>query len=476
MAAVAPGAPGGRAPDAPDGAGDSRGQMVLVGALALAVSLVVLAVVLNSAIYTENLATRSSEVGAGDAADVRTDVRAGAGGIVDYVNRVHAGDDFAALYAGGSSHYATAVDEWRPMAGDHVAVSGRSLAVGDARAMEGTRIADDDAGTDFTPRTAGADALGITYPDTNWLVAGQVEVRRFRMAEVPVGSLTSASPTDPLAATGVFFVEVRDTADGDAWRVAVYENGAGNVEVLVYDVDAATVVGTCSTPASPTTIDFTGASLGGEPCNPLGFLGDVDGLAQVYYVDAEEIRGTYELTVDRAGDDGGDPLKDRVDATNYGDQCSGPSYFDDPPGAGGGNPYAAAAIYSNTLDFEYASQSVTYDTDVRVAPAEPGPAATFPVVTGFTVSDVSGGTDAVFDLSWTTAEPNGDSVAVEVRLRNLVDGTTNTYPVGGGSATITESGDFGDSYRVTLVATDGSNSRAVTETHDVDGDDSGCPP
>ena len=66
---------------ATDGRRD-RAQLMLVTALALAVVLVVLVLLVNTAIYTENLATRGVDVGADDALEHRAAVVDGVGGVV----------------------------------------------------------------------------------------------------------------------------------------------------------------------------------------------------------------------------------------------------------------------------------------------------------------------------------------------------------------------------------------------------------
>lgn len=452
----------------------SRGQIILVGGLALAVTLLVLAVVLNSAIYTENLATRGRGTAPTDVVDLRGDVEGGIGAVVEHANRANGGADYGTL----QSAYDAALDDWGSMAARHAAVDGRSVSVSRSGEMEGTRIVNASPGTPFTPRTdpTTVDAFGNrgeSYATPNWLVATDVRVRSFVLDDVALSSLASSTPGDPKG-SGAFFVEVRDAADADAWRVAVYEDG-GSLAVTVYDADAGSVVGTCSTGEPTALVDLTGGALNARPCDALDFLGDVTGLADVYYVNADDVAGTYELTVDRAGHGAGGTLKDAVDAANYGSQCAGPTYYDDPAT---GSPSAAAGLYSATVDLRYDDRSLTYDAAVRTAPGEPGEAATAPVLSSLTVTDTSvAGTEAGFDVAWTVADPDGDTVDVTVVLADLVDGTstTRTY-TGDGSDSFTEPGDDGHTYEITVTVDDGTTSRSVTETHLADGDQTGCAP
>ncbi|NHN58345.1 MULTISPECIES: hypothetical protein [Halorussus] len=456
-----------------DAGGRDRGQLVLVGALTLAVSLVAVAVVLNSAIYTENLASRSDDAGVGAAVDVRESVRDGVGGLTDRANENHAGDDYATLYG---TRLPTALADWRPMAVRHRAVAGRTFRVTRARGMEGTRIAQDGV-AEFTPRTAGADPLGYAAP--NWLVAAPVEVRQFRLAEVSASDLTGASaPFDPETASDVFYVEVREATGSNEWQVALYDAGGG-VGVMVRDEDQESAVGSCAADGTA-TVDLTGATVDGRACEPLSFLDEANGPVAVYYVNGDDVAGTYELTVDRAGHRTDDPLKDRVDDANYGLHCEGPTYADGP---GSGSPYATAAVYSATVEFRYDSESVTYETDVRAAAGEPGPGATRPVVTHFKVTDPTAD-DGAFTVDWAVADPNGDLDSLEIELLDtagtVVASTTQGLSgaeAGPGSATLTDAGAADSTYDVRITVTDAAgNERGATERHDDDGDESGCPP
>ena len=71
--------------------GRSRGQIILVAALGIAVTLVALALITNTAIYTENLATRET-VDAQDATAYENAVEDSASGLLALANRYNATD------------------------------------------------------------------------------------------------------------------------------------------------------------------------------------------------------------------------------------------------------------------------------------------------------------------------------------------------------------------------------------------------
>ena len=75
-----------------------RGQLILLGGLTLAVLLVALALVLNAAIYSENLASRGDAIGADDALGFRDETETAVSGLIGKVNtQVAQSDREAAL-------------------------------------------------------------------------------------------------------------------------------------------------------------------------------------------------------------------------------------------------------------------------------------------------------------------------------------------------------------------------------------------
>ncbi|MCL7418278.1 MAG: hypothetical protein M8354_10625, partial [Halalkalicoccus sp.] len=63
-----------------------RGQLILVTGVTIAVILVALVVLLNTVIYTENLATRGIDSGADDALEYRATVVGSVGELIEYEN------------------------------------------------------------------------------------------------------------------------------------------------------------------------------------------------------------------------------------------------------------------------------------------------------------------------------------------------------------------------------------------------------
>lgn len=322
-----------------------RGQLILVGGLSLAVIFVALALVLNSAIYTENLATRTSDNPSDTALQFRQDAVAGASSAMDHVNR-NGGDQ---AYSDRYQEYQNTIDEWQRIHANYSAVNGLLTEVRAPDRVEndeneGTLIVDDNPNSEFTSHEG----------DPDWVVANHTRVRQFRLnvdrADFP-SSLADSTVENTLSGSedSAFYVEFHDGSD--SWRVAVYK-GSDTSEIKVMSYDPDSDFRTCTAEGPSVQIDVTGGTLNGMRCEALSFMEDLSGTHDISYSNAAAIQGTYELTVDR--EEGSFP------DTRYSD-----SPDDD-------TPYTTPAIYSATVELVYDGPSVTYETEVRVAPGEPG--------------------------------------------------------------------------------------------------------
>ncbi|WP_101296508.1 DUF7261 family protein [Halegenticoccus soli] len=232
------------------GAGDARdrGQLFLVAGLTLAVVFVALALLLNAAIYAENVATRSNGAELRDAGELRGEAHRGVAGLVEYANYHNNSTTYAELdgaVRGG-------VRDWGANVALLEARRGHGAAVSFAGSDNGTRI------VQYEDRKfANRDG------DVNWTVADATRVRSFR-ANVTAADLEDGAPTSLNGAFNVTFSEA-----GDAWTVSLYES-SGDVNVTVTGPGGA--VSTCSAPGPRAEIDFTGGLVGGEDCRALAFF------------------------------------------------------------------------------------------------------------------------------------------------------------------------------------------------------------
>jgi hypothetical protein len=446
---------------------------MLVGGLALAVTIVVLALVLNSAIYTHNLASRSDSA-ASESLTLGEDTRRGVGGIVDSVNSERdSTDDFGAL----RTDYGAALESWESSTRNLTGSNGRAVSVTGASEREGVRIVDGDGST-FYPRSG---------PMSPWTVATEVRVRQFEM-EVSAGSLvseTTGTVEGDLAGSGAFTVAFDEDGDGTPeWEVAIYEDADTgsdtDVSVTVHDVDASSHE-TCTAVRSDVVVDVTGAEVGTEECEPLGFLAESDGPYDVRFHNGGAVGGRYELTVDRvAGSDLTDetgPFTNAVDARNYQYHCGDDrsparTYY---PASSSDYPRVSPAIYSAEIETGFVGSDTTVRGRQRVALDEPGGEPRAPRVTKFDVSEGTSG-DGEYTIDWAVEDPNGD--LAEVRL-SVAGSLAATVSLSGDSAdppATTVSGGSGSDDTIEIRVEDANtNTRTTTRTHDDDGSVGGCP-
>lgn len=307
----------------------SRGQLLLVTALSLAILFVTLALILNTAIYTENLATRSGDIGgATDAVRYQDAARDGVGGIIGYANG-HNNTSHSTL----RSNLSTGVEEFRNNSARLFASGDRAVEVTLNDSVDGTRIAQTNESRNFTNRS------GVT----SWILVQEVENTREIRFHVFSNLLDTLSLTP-----------FRMILDGplDTWELAVSSPTGSDVKI---EVDSPSGVDTCTVSETDAWINVTEGTLADEPCEPLESFGDGIGTPyEIRFENSEDARGTYTMIVDNS------TLANDVETG------SNTHLFED----GAGQPFAAHAIYSANVTVVYETSRLYYNTSVRVAPGE----------------------------------------------------------------------------------------------------------
>lgn len=316
-----------------------RGQIILIAALALAVTFVALAVVVNSAIYTENLASRGETGGSEKALELRYEIDRGVAETVRYAN-VHNSTDPGTLDAAVSSgtRNVTAVMERQQASnGAYVNVTQRST-------VHGSRIAQNDS-SEFTSSGGSAD----------WVVVEDVE----RETSTTNGTRAFEIEATPLSTTPfrVVVEEWSPGATGDTWVMELSATAGGDVVVDVQTGSGDSESCSIADPGRPVHVDVTRGTVDGVPCDALQ-RGDEDyrfgsGVGDRYNVSFEngdQVEGNYSLVT-----------------TNTSIDQSNNLY----PGVGSSSPYGDDAIYSVHLEYAYHSPRTTYETGIRVARGEP---------------------------------------------------------------------------------------------------------
>ncbi|WP_232688314.1 DUF7261 family protein [Halobacterium zhouii] len=240
---------------------DGRGQLILVAGFGLAVAFVALALVLNTVVFTENLATRNHDR-TDEALAFEGAVEQGVGGIVSEVN-----DNESATYVSLQAELNASIPQWSDNATLLSAARG-SLRNGSLAGVEnGTRLA--------RPST-GKLATGDLAVDVS-------ETRRFQLFVTPE------------SATGVT-VEV--AGDDDLWSVTVSnstENPSWTDVVVSQNGD---VVAQNTTKSNTVEVDLTEGLVNGTRVANWTFAGGVDAPYTISVTGDGETTGKYVLFVD----------------------------------------------------------------------------------------------------------------------------------------------------------------------------------
>lgn len=291
-----------------------RGQLILIGGLSLAVVLVVLALILNSAIFTENLATRGSGLSEErNAGGIRTNVEYSVRETIQTANQQ------ASTYSGQD----TFVDDQVVSISDglerYAARDGRSISVeySSGSYVEGTRVS----------RSSGTFQT-YTVSNVDGVRSFNLQIERSSLASL------SLSATPPTGALQIRFTDGTTTRD-----VYIFEEN-GDTFVSVYD-GGGTRLGYCrGTGSGQAEVDITAATVDGDHCEALDFFYSLPTTFDIAFTPVSET-GSYEYVVAKPESSVTTPVSD------------------DP------------ALYSATVSIRYDSPDVAYETDITVAPGDP---------------------------------------------------------------------------------------------------------
>jgi len=330
---------------------DDRGQLIVIIALVLGMTFVILALVLNAAIFTENLATRetvNSEGATEYASSIEPAVES------DY-ERTNENATRKAVHA--ATTFNDSLDVWADEQADRAAREG-AIFTANWTTHVGWRL-DQSTDDSFAPadnRTA-----------TNWtLASGARNVSTFEM------NVMRADLFD--GATGLTDFEEKafrlNVSDGTTtWELYVFRN-SDNSTIVVYNGDPTTEgdlgdlldsPDSCTRATDRAVIDVRDGTFDGTDCGALEVPSSMDGSLEVSYENvrgssggAERINGTYTVVVN-----GSDAI-----ATNGSDH---PSRFNV---SGKQAPTATAVVYAVEYDTYYEEEDIVHDHEGRYAPRE----------------------------------------------------------------------------------------------------------
>lgn len=306
---------------------------MLATAFALATLFILLALVLNAVIYTENIATReSASVDTLDASRYEHTAREAVQTALEVENQ--AGN---ATYKSMHANVSHQVEMWSNLTARQHATEVHAVSATLQSTTNGTRIVQD------TSRS-----MTNASDTTNWgLVSDTTGVGLFNMT-VTHSSLvapTNTSSASDLAADGVYTIVFDNGAD--IREVFVYANGA-NVTVRVANSSGVLSPG-CHAPVADDTasIDLVNRTVGNSPCPDLEKLDSLESPYDISYRDGENANGTYTVVVNRPA----------IDA-----DLAAPD--------SGVSPYGERVLYDATVEVRYVTPALTYENTTRVAGGE----------------------------------------------------------------------------------------------------------
>jgi len=311
-----------------------RGQLILIAAFILAVSFVVLAIVVNSAIFTENLATRDDVAGSQDALEHRYEVTQSIGELLMVAN-----NDTSINH----THVEESVENVSAQGGVQQSSLGRIVNLSYSGNETGLRIFKDDPSGNFSSPQP-------TEPDKDdWNLTQEAEfaVRNFEINVTDPNVLVDSDP---------FQVVANHTSDPDIeWKMSIVRHNGGNgVEIEVGHTNQGPESCTRDDVGEFVVVDVTSATVDGEPCMALSELQNgtdmwfgtgVNDPFRIEYKNSGDIQGTYSFIVN--------------------DSSIHPGFHVD------NHPQTPHdAIYSVDVSYTYYTPSVGYETEIRVAPGE----------------------------------------------------------------------------------------------------------
>ena len=313
---------------------NDRGQIILIAGVVLAVTFLTLAVVVNSAIFTGNLATRGETTGASDALTYRHEVADGSEALAVEINEQNtsglvdnAEDSLGNVSAQGGTQNArrgrvVTVDINRP--GTVVEARAQNNATSDP--------------TNFTNASGETDWDLVT--EANRTVEGEFQVE---------GGLAT-SEGDAL------HIFINESGGPGWWRLAVYDTVVLPIDYNMTVRDNTGLFNKCeiqaTTPYTPYTINLTAGEVTNAPANNCAFKLNRTYTAynskNVSFGNADRINGTYNVTVEANGSTPG------VDENDF----------------DGSSPTVTVRIDVLDIEYVYESQRLQYETDITIRPGE----------------------------------------------------------------------------------------------------------
>jgi hypothetical protein len=291
--------------------GRSRGQIILVAAFALALIFVSLALILNTAIFTENLATRETADGH-DALDLQQAVAETGDVLLRETNRDGGSETVL------TETYRDRIKNYSDIENVHAVARGSIRDIFVRQTHNGTYINQSNNGT-----------IEDDDGTSTWQVtANTTDVRAMTF------NMTAAEPGTPF--------ELNATNGSSTWTLSINES-SNTFYVTLNTLSGDTVEENVT--EDSLDIQPTNGSIDGERWPELQFQDAFEGPFEMWIANGSNASGTYQMTVDtpegEIGDDGYDQSVD---------------------------PHKTEAIYNATLGLELSREDLEYRANVTIEP------------------------------------------------------------------------------------------------------------
>lgn len=295
-----------------------RGQILLITAFVLAVIFVGLALVMNTVIYSENLATRADSTTSQPVLHANS-METGTEALIEYINEhnTSSGTTFADL----EGELADGLGNVSEVSGRHSLRDGQVTDATLGSAFEGAVIEQTDVSRNFTNVSTATSWTPVDGAN------GATDLEIF-VTNAGVSSGSSA-----------FTFQAQDTA-GATWTMHVGDSNVSGTDSQ----------GTSFGCSPSTTTDFwvnvSDGTVDGADCDGLHFADHLDTVDRIDFDDTQRINGTYSFVVNKTAGS--------IDGSDY--------------SSSGSNPVKLAGIYGTWVDIDFERQTLVFETERRAVP------------------------------------------------------------------------------------------------------------
>lgn len=322
---------------------DRRGQMLIIGAVAIGVLLITMVLVMNSFLFAQNIESEGVPPSTENAEEAQQFVETNFGALLIHVNNAESDNPTAAYDANATSASDEALNLTLDTEATVFDVDGPSeMQEGHLIKQTETRTFENRSGDDLEFESGSVRRFQMT-------------VNRNNVSGVHLPDDDIVNDQDNL--TDRFHVVVHDDPAGEEWALyPVQSNQSDNVAIITKrpgedpTVDYAADVDDVTIGVTTGSVDERATGSVDEK-HVFSFGEGLGNVSRIEFRNGDDAEGTYTLTAEDAS---------TIDLSEH--------FYTDP---GDGDPYYVETVYSARFDVTYEFVELTYEGQVRVAPCEP---------------------------------------------------------------------------------------------------------